>query len=149
AIAQFRDTLVLQSDYGAAHFGLALALHQQGKHPEAAFEFERFLDISAGKEAASAFHTTYQRAGYPAALHQMWKLQLQSLEANAKQGYVPPILFADTYALLGDKENAFLWLEKAYQERSTKLLDLKVDPDYDSLRSDPRFAQLTARIGLP
>ena len=79
----------------------------------------------------------------------MWNLQLTNLRETSKHGYVPPILFADTYALLGDKENAFAWLDKAFEERSTKLLDLKVDPDYDSLRSDPRFARLTAQIGLP
>ena len=62
---------------------------------------------------------------------------------------IASVLFADTYALLGDKENAFVWLGKAFEERSTKLLDLKVDPDYDSLRADPRFAQLTKNIGLP
>ena len=149
AAAQFRDTLVLQPDYVAAHFGLALALNQKGSQPEAAAEFERFLEISAGKQVADDFHRTYQRSGYAAALRGMWTLQLQNLQESAKHGYVSPILFADTYALLGDKENAFIWLEKAYQERSTKMLDLKVDPDYDLLRSDPRFAQLTKKIGLP
>jgi hypothetical protein len=50
---------------------------------------------------------------------------------------------------LGNKDNAFRWLDRAYVERSPKLLDLKVDPDFDDLRSDPRFEELARRVGLP
>ena len=52
------------------------------------------------------------------------------------------------HAALGDKERAFVWLEKAYQARSDTLLFLKVDPKYDSLRSDPRFSELVKRLNL-
>ena len=50
---------------------------------------------------------------------------------------------------LGEKDEAFQWLGKAYEERSNFLINLKVDPAFDSRRSDPRFAALSARIGLP
>jgi hypothetical protein len=56
---------------------------------------------------------------------------------------------ATIYSLLGDKDHTFAWLEKAYAERSTKLVDLKIDPDFDWLQSDLRFQSLVRRIGLP
>ena len=74
---------------------------------------------------------------------------LDALNEKAKQGYVSPAEFAVAYARLGDKDQAFAWLEKAYAERSPWLGFLKSDPDFDNLRSDPRFAELVKRIGLP
>ena len=53
------------------------------------------------------------------------------------------------YALLGEKDQAFEWLNRAYDERSGWLLELKFDPVWDNLRADPRFADLTGRVGLP
>jgi hypothetical protein len=76
-------------------------------------------------------------------------LKLDQFRQAAKTEYVSPFLFSNLYALLGDREQTFAWLEKAYAERSTKLTDLKVDPDFDGVRSDPRFADITRRIGLP
>ncbi len=55
---------------------------------------------------------------------------------------------AEIYTGLGEKHQALEWLEKTYEERSTALIYLKVDPVFDSLRSDPRFADLLRRIGL-
>jgi hypothetical protein len=60
-----------------------------------------------------------------------------------------PTDVARYYALLDDKNNAFAWLEKAYEEHSMKLVFLKVDPDFDSLRGDPRYRGLLLRIGFP
>jgi hypothetical protein len=59
------------------------------------------------------------------------------------------MIFAGLEALLGNKDEAFAWLNKAYAERSGKLLDLKLDPDFDTLRRDSRYADLVRRIGLP
>ena len=53
------------------------------------------------------------------------------------------------YADLGDKNNAFVWLEKAYEQRASGLIFLRLLPDFDSLRSDPRYADLVKRIGFP
>lgn len=75
-----------------------------------------------------------------------WNIKQQS--DPARPGY-SPVGVAEDYALSGDKDNAFLWLEKAYEQRSTALIFLKVGPEWDSLRSDPRCADLLRRIGFP
>ncbi len=57
--------------------------------------------------------------------------------------------FAAFYAFLNQKDEAFVWLEKAYAEKSPALTYIKTDPEFENLRSDPRFAKLLQRIGLP
>ena len=71
------------------------------------------------------------------------------MQENAKQQFVPPVLFSLIYIGLGDKDQAFVWLEKAYAERGPYMVNLKTDPRLDSLRSDPRFADLMKRVGFP
>ena len=73
---------------------------------------------------------------------------LDELQTRAKRGYIAPFFFANVYLGLGEKEQAFAWLEKAYEARSWYLTWLKVDPALDSLRSDPHFADLLRRVGL-
>jgi len=66
----------------------------------------------------------------------------------SKQTPVAPGLVALIYVGLGNREEAFSWLERAYQQRSPMMAWLKVDPRFDSLRSDPRFQDLMRRVGL-
>ncbi|HET9530589.1 MAG TPA: hypothetical protein VFQ92_09575, partial [Blastocatellia bacterium] len=66
----------------------------------------------------------------------------------SKQSYVPPYCIAQIYAGMGMKDEAFAWLEKAYQERSTYLGNLRSEHTLDSLRPDPRFSDLLRRVGL-
>ena len=65
-----------------------------------------------------------------------------------KQRYVSPYTVATIYAGLGEKDQAFKWLEKAFEERDIWLMNLKVDPVLKNLRADQRFANLLQRIGL-
>jgi len=66
----------------------------------------------------------------------------------SKQRYVSPYLFAIIYDGLGDKDQTFAWLDKAYHDRAFFLIWLKVEPRFDSLRDDARFQDLLRRIGL-
>jgi hypothetical protein len=70
-------------------------------------------------------------------------------EEKSKRNYLDPAVIAASYATIGEKDKAFAGLEKAYAENSTWLLYLKVDPGCDSARSDPRYADLLRRMGLP
>ncbi len=70
-------------------------------------------------------------------------------EGIQKGNSVYPPDMAMLYARLGERDEAFRWLEKAYEERSVPLTRLKVSPEWDNLRSDPRFQDLMRRVGLP
>jgi predicted Zn-dependent protease len=61
---------------------------------------------------------------------------------------IDAIVFADAYAGLGDRNQTIAWLEKAYAQHSAELVSLKVNPSYDSIRSDPRFQDVVHRVGL-
>ena len=74
---------------------------------------------------------------------------LADLESLAERRYSSPVRSACIYAGLGDKERAFEWLEKGYVGRSDHLTQLKTEPMFDSLRSEPRFGDLMRRVGLP
>jgi len=66
-----------------------------------------------------------------------------------KTGYVSSYFIGLLYADVGDKEQAFHWLNTAYQERDIAILSLKTDFQLDPIRSDPRFAELVHKVGLP
>jgi hypothetical protein len=68
---------------------------------------------------------------------------------RAKTEYVSPYEIAVIYAGLGDKDRAFEWLEKAYEERATLLVYFRMDPRIWSLHSDPRFQGLLDRMNFP
>jgi hypothetical protein len=75
---------------------------------------------------------------------------LNELNQLSREKFVPADAMAQVYVGLGDKDKAFEWLEKGYERRSLGLagVDLKVDPVWDPLRSDPRFADLLRRMNL-
>jgi tetratricopeptide (TPR) repeat protein len=74
---------------------------------------------------------------------------LKQLKERSKQNYVPGYNFAETYIGMGDSENALASLERAVADRSMLLTYIKVDPEFDSLHSEPRFKDLLRRVGLP
>jgi TolB-like protein/DNA-binding winged helix-turn-helix (wHTH) protein len=77
-----------------------------------------------------------------------WQKRLELARAEATQGPLQSILFAELYARLGEKERALEWLERAYEERHPSLIFLNIDPKWESLRPDPRFQSLLQHIRL-
>jgi hypothetical protein len=75
--------------------------------------------------------------------------RLEFVKSHAKERYIEPSLIARLPARLGDKDQAFEWLGKACEARDGLLLTVKADPAFDNLRSDPRYADLLHRMGLP
>lgn len=95
--------------------------------------------------AATALANAYRksgRRGMIAMIQQYW-IQQQGSDSST------PVAIAATYAELGNKDEAFAWLEKAYEQRVSRLTSFHVDPVFDPLRSDPRYDDLLRRIGLP
>jgi len=74
---------------------------------------------------------------------------LGELQEQAKVRYVSPASIALVFAGLGEKDQALTWLDKAEKEHDGVIVRLKVDSRYDSLRSDPHFAEIVRRIGMP
>ncbi len=143
---QLRKTLEMDPNFILAHHRLGLVYEQQGKYDEAIAEFRQVLNLSAGKPPGiAALARAYALSGKPAEAQKA----LAELEEISKRRYVSPAAVALIYAALGDKDQAFAWLQKADKERDAILARLKVDPRFDSLRSDPRFADLERRIGIP
>ncbi len=73
---------------------------------------------------------------------------LRELQARATQEYIDPCFIAFIYIALGEKDQAFKWLEKAYEERSTQMVWLNVEPKYDPLRADARFMAVVKKVEL-
>jgi hypothetical protein len=71
------------------------------------------------------------------------------LEVEAAQKYLPRIALAQSQLAVGNKDRAFFWLQKAYEEHNWCILYLTMDPDWAPLRADPRFRELIRRVGLP
>jgi TolB-like protein/Tfp pilus assembly protein PilF len=146
AIQQLRSTIDMDANYWLAHSVLGRSYEQQGKLTEAIAEFQRALDLETDvPENYAMLAHAYALAGKKS---ESEKLLSQLREMSAKR-HVPPYNVAIIYAGLGDKDQALAWLERAYADRSFYLTWLKYDPQLDSLRSDPRFADLLRRVGLP
>jgi len=76
-------------------------------------------------------------------------LVVNQLEQLSKRGYVDPMFIANIYAGLGNRDSSFLWLERAYDQHSLGMMELRLSPAYAKIRSDSRFAGLVRRVGVP
>src|SRR5262249_23703382 len=111
-------------------------------------EFKAFTGLTGNRDEilfASALEQGFRSGGWKGALTKGIKIRLE----QRNTGYVSPYFIALLYADAGDKEQAFHWLNTAYQERDGGLLSLKTDFQLDLIRSDPRFVELVHKVGLP
>jgi eukaryotic-like serine/threonine-protein kinase len=115
----------------------------QGKNDEAIKIFE---EIAAKEKwlAAAPLGYAYGKAGRRDDAYRL----LAEMEEHEKEQHIPAQERAIIYLGLDDKDNAFLWLEKSYEERFPSIIYLTVEPMFDSLRSDPRFAELARKINV-
>jgi len=146
AIAQLRDTLEMDPASEWAHLNLGQAYEQKGQFGPAIEELQKALELSHSSPLtiSALAHAEALSGNHPEAN----KLLVQ-LEGLSKKQYVSPFYVAIVYLGLGRNEVAMNWLEKAYTDRSNGLVFLKVEPELDALRSNPRFVALQNRLNFP
>jgi len=146
ALTQLRITQELRSDFWGVHWAFGHYHRLKGDFGKAATAFEKALQVGGGYTLPMTdLGYTYAIAGRSAEARDM----LDRLKKMASKSYVSPYNMATVHVGLGEYDEAFAWLEKAFASRSRSLAWLKVAKEYDVLRSDPRFRSLIKRIGLP
>ena len=150
-IAQYKKVIEMEPNYPNGHAFLRDAYEAKGLYPEAIAEtriasvlLERQSAESAEGEAA-AFTEALKTAGAQGYQRKQLELRLKEYE----QGYESAFGVAGIYAVLGDKDRAFEWLEKSFAIHADDLINLKIEPAFDGLSTDPRFQDLLRRVGLP
>jgi hypothetical protein len=123
-----------------------MAYEGKGMLAEARREFEQIVSMRPGNQnfmaSLARVHALDGREAESRAI-------LRDLEAKAVKGDGSPFFVAVVHTALGDKDAAFRWLERAYRERSGSIRYLKMERRLDQLRTDPRYADLMRRVGLP
>jgi tetratricopeptide (TPR) repeat protein len=145
AIAAYRRALDLDPQFARAHTRLGITYAAQRRYAEAMHEFKRAQSLS-GPDAYLDGLIGYTQAssGDTAAAKKI----LQDLTKRSAHDYVPAFSMALISIGLGDRDQAFEWLAKAYQDRSTYMVWIKADPLLDTIRSDPRFPALLNQMRL-
>jgi tetratricopeptide (TPR) repeat protein len=145
AIEQLRSVIAMDPNQYLAHWYLGQTYAANRQFAEAIASSEKAAALS-GRAPGALGHLglAYGLAGRKEEARQV----LDELLALNRRRYVTAPTVAHIFIGLGDKDQAFVWLEKAFQERSNYMVWLKVWPPLDPLRSDPRFDDLLQRIGL-
>ena len=140
-----QKTLELDPNFWIAHYFFGKTYLAKKKYSDAIAEFSKARELSGGSSLAIGM------IGYGWALAgdlAKARAVLTELKSLSGQRYIPPSNVAVLCFALGEKDEAFIWLEKAYQDHDVRLSRMKVDPEWDSMRSDPRFVAILKRIGL-
>lgn len=140
-----QKALELQPDFFLAHSYLGLTYAQMGRSSEAVVEARKGSELSDSPLAKGFLGYVYAAAGRKREATEV----ANDLTANFKAHFVCPFEIGMTYLYLGKKDDAFAWIEKAYEERSICIPSIKFDPRLDPIRSDPRFQAIIARVNFP
>jgi len=127
------------------HYDLALVYEQMGKPTESVQEYLKFESLS-GAEPRTIVRL--QEAFGKSGARGFWRRHLEDYREAAKSGYVNAGMVAQACARVGERDCAFEWLEKGFQDRSDLMVTLNADPVFDGIRTDRRFQDLIRRVGL-
>jgi TolB-like protein/Tfp pilus assembly protein PilF len=134
--------------FATAHDCLAYAYWGKRMYPQVVEEWKTYAQLTGNPDDAdyaAALDQGFRSSGWKGAVTQAIKVR----QARRKTGYFSPYMIARLYADLGDKEQAFQWLDIAYREHDFLLVCVATHFQFDPLRSDPRFSQLLRKVGLP
>jgi len=154
ALQQFQRTIDLEPTFPLVHLFYAGLLTEMGRYEDAIKENQTGeLLLGASPEEAGALAAEFQKALQVGGPEGYWQKNLGITLKEYKRtgtGYFPAIGVASAYARVGDKDNAFKWLEKSFQDKEGQDITLvRWLPDFKSLHTDPRLADLLRRMGLP
>ena len=145
AIDEEKKALALDPGHFVPHFDLGRGYEQLGNYRQAANEFQKALELSGNDftTRASLAHV-YAISGEKTKAEQI----LNALKQNSAKNNLS-YQIAEIYIGLGDKDQAFRWLDKAYEDRSEWLTWIAIEPKLDPIRDDPKFERLLRRMNLP
>jgi len=144
AIDQLRKTLEIDPNFSIANYDLGKAYLRKQMFNQAIAEFQKSVNLFKVSERDAALGYAYARVGKDAEANHILETYLK----ESKRTYVSWYGIAFIYAGLGENDLAFACLEKAYDQQDVRLRDLNVEPLFENLRFDPRFAHLVRRVGL-
>jgi TolB-like protein/Tfp pilus assembly protein PilF len=144
AIEQFHRTLEMDQNFWPAHYLLGWVYEERGEYAKAIGEFRKAEALDDTPMILAGLGYAYAAAGEQSASQKV----LDELQGLSEKRYVSPYFIAIVHAGRGEKDEALEWLEKAYADRSEMLAWLKVGPELDRLRTEPRFADLMRRVGF-
>jgi tetratricopeptide (TPR) repeat protein len=141
AIEEFRKTLEMDPYFPIAHTFLSWSYLQKGMYEEACAAAQKGIDLSGGDPVAVA------GLGYVCGSAGRRDEAIKALAELKERGHITPLYLALIYIGLGEKDKAFEWLERSYEERDSWIIWL-ISPLYDRIRSDPRFTALLKKMNL-
>ncbi len=144
AIAQYQHILQLDSDFPQIHYYLGSAFVQKRLYRQAVAAFKRVLSVEYRQQTMALLGYTYGVMGDKSLALET----LKSLNALSEERYVSSYLKAIVWSGLGELDEAFVQLERAYAEHAAWMVLLKVDPFLDRLREDKRFREMLERVGF-
>ena len=144
-VAESKKALELDPNFSFAAVQIGWAYGQQGKYQDAVAELDKARQLPSGfAMATSELGYVYAVSGRKAEAQKL----IQELKSRTPGEYIDPYFIAIIYLGLGNREQTFEWLEKAYEARSNYLPWLRVEPKFDVLRCDQRYADMVGRMGL-
>jgi TolB-like protein/DNA-binding winged helix-turn-helix (wHTH) protein len=149
---QYRYTIAMDPNFPLGHIYFSFLLKITGRYEEGITENEKGeVLLGSSPENAAAKATILRQALHKGGEKAMWQKDLELLlEGRDRPPVESPGVVAGLYALIGDKDNAFKWLDRAYADHDGMVIALmRCDPSYKDLRGDPRFGALLRRMGLP
>ena len=145
SIEQARKTLELDPNFFLAHMELGQCFAQQGLYDKSLEEIQKAREmIGDSLEGAWATGHVYALSGRAAEAREV----IEQLKEQSAHRIVSPYGIAVIYTALGERDEAFKWLDKSYLAHDGEMFNVNVDPKLDPLRSDPRFDELLGRVGL-
>jgi len=145
AIQQLQSTIEMDPSFALPHIVLGQSYEEKGLYAQATAELQKAASLSRNSAPSIAALARVQAvSGHPAEA----RAGLEQLQKQAHQQYVSPFYLAQVYAGLGDANQAASYLEQAVEDRSNSMIFLRVDPEFDSVRSNPHFQRVLQELQL-